>query len=35
MADGATREEAVTAIEIVMREWMETAKELGRGIPEA
>jgi predicted RNase H-like HicB family nuclease len=32
-ADGATYQEAVAAIEIVIREWIETAKELGRPIP--
>jgi predicted RNase H-like HicB family nuclease len=34
LADGETREEAVAAIEVAMREWIETARELGRGIPE-
>lgn len=34
MADGETREEAIEAVEVVMREWIETAKELGRGIPD-
>lgn len=33
-ADGATRAEAVTAIETVIAEWIETARELGRPIPE-
>ena len=33
-ADGATYQEAVANIEIVIREWIETAKELGRPIPE-
>ena len=33
-ADGASRQEALTNLEIVMREWIETAKELGRDIPE-
>lgn len=32
-ADGATYQEAVAAVEVVIREWMETAKELGRPIP--
>lgn len=32
-ADGATYQEAVAAIEVVIREWLETAKELGRPIP--
>ena len=33
-ADGATYQEAVANVEIVIREWIETAKELGRQIPE-
>lgn len=32
-ADGSTREEAVTAVERVISEWIETAKELGRPVP--
>ncbi|MFB2893553.1 type II toxin-antitoxin system HicB family antitoxin [Aerosakkonemataceae cyanobacterium BLCC-F50] len=34
-ADGATYQEALENVEIVMQEWIETAKELGRQIPEA
>ena len=34
MADGATRQEAIAAAEVVIAEWVETAKELGRPIPE-
>ena len=34
MADGATYEEALRNAEIVIQEWLETAKELGRPIPE-
>ena len=34
MADGQTYQEAVTNAEIVIQEWIETAKELGRSIPE-
>lgn len=34
MADGGTRQEAVAAAEVVIAEWIETAKELGRLIPE-
>lgn len=34
-ADGATYEEVLTSLEIVIDEWIETAKELGRPIPEA
>lgn len=33
MADGKTRQEAVANIERVIQEWIETAKELGRPIP--
>jgi predicted RNase H-like HicB family nuclease len=33
-ADGPTRQEAVANAEIVIREWLETARELGRSIPE-
>lgn len=33
MADGDTYEEAIKNTLIVIREWIETAKELGRGIP--
>ncbi|MEM8601850.1 MAG: type II toxin-antitoxin system HicB family antitoxin [Bacteroidota bacterium] len=34
MADGATYAEAVANAEVVIREWIETAQELGRSIPE-
>ena len=34
MADGATYREAVENAEQVISEWLETAKELGRDIPE-
>lgn len=33
MADGQTYVEAVTNVEIVIQEWIETAQELGRAIP--
>ena len=33
-ADGATYREALTNIEVVIAEWIETARELGRPIPE-
>lgn len=34
MADGATYEEAVANAQVVIREWIETAKTIGRTIPE-
>ena len=34
MADGATYEEAVAHAQVVIAEWVETAKSLGRPIPE-
>ena len=33
-ADGATYQETVANMEIVIREWIETAQELGRPVPE-
>jgi len=33
-ADGATRQEAVANAEVVIAEWLETARDLGRPIPE-
>lgn len=33
-ADGSTRQEALANVEIVIAEWLETARELGRSIPE-
>ncbi|MDX2153702.1 MAG: type II toxin-antitoxin system HicB family antitoxin [Bryobacteraceae bacterium] len=33
-ADGTTRQEAVANAEVVIAEWLETARELGRPIPE-
>jgi predicted RNase H-like HicB family nuclease len=33
-ADGSTRLEALANVEVVIDEWIETAKELGRAIPE-
>lgn len=32
-ADGVTHQEALFNVEIVIQEWIETAKELGRRIP--
>ena len=34
MADGASYTEAVSNVEIIIQEWIETAKELGKTIPE-
>lgn len=33
-ADGKTYQEALANAEVVIREWIQTAKELGRTIPE-
>ncbi len=33
MADGKTKKEALENVEVVIEEWIETAKELGRDIP--
>jgi len=33
-ADGATYQEAIANAEVVIREWIETATELGRPIPQ-
>lgn len=32
-ADGATYQEALSNVQVVIREWIETAEELGRPIP--
>jgi predicted RNase H-like HicB family nuclease len=34
-ADGETHEEVLENLEIIMDEWIETAQQLGRPIPEA
>jgi len=34
MADGSTYQEALQNVEVIMQEWIETAQELGRTIPE-
>lgn len=34
MADGATRAEALAHAEQIIQEWMDTARDLGRPIPE-
>ena len=33
LADGATRQEALAHAEVVIAEWLQTARELGRTIP--
>lgn len=33
-ADGATYQEALANVETIIQEWIDTAKELGRPIPE-
>lgn len=33
-ADGTTYQEALANAEVVIQEWIETARELGRSIPE-
>jgi predicted RNase H-like HicB family nuclease len=32
-ADGRIRQEALAAVEVVISEWLETARELGRPVP--
>jgi predicted RNase H-like HicB family nuclease len=34
MADGSTYREALANVEVVIAEWLETAHELGRDIPQ-
>ena len=34
MADGATYQEALANAEVIISEWIETAREIGRAIPE-
>jgi len=34
MADGSTYKEAVDNVEVVIQEWIDTARELGRPIPQ-
>lgn len=34
MADGATYQEALANAEVILQEWLETARQLGRPIPE-
>ena len=33
-ADGATYQDALANVEVIIREWIETAKDMGRPIPE-
>jgi predicted RNase H-like HicB family nuclease len=33
-ADGVTYAEAIQNVEVIMQEWLETAAQLGRSIPE-
>jgi predicted RNase H-like HicB family nuclease len=33
-ADGATYQESLANVEVIIQEWIETAKELGRPIPQ-
>jgi predicted RNase H-like HicB family nuclease len=33
-ADGSTYQQALANVEVVIQEWLETAKELGRPIPQ-
>ena len=33
-ADGATMADALANVQVIAREWLETARELGRAIPE-
>jgi len=35
MADGNTYREALSNVEVIIQEWIDTAKELNRPIPEA
>ena len=32
-ADGATHKESLANVEVIIQEWVDTAKELGRSIP--
>lgn len=34
MADGASYQEALANAEVIIQEWIETAREIGRAIPE-
>lgn len=34
MADGKTYQEAVSNVEVIIQEWLDTARDVGRPIPE-
>lgn len=34
VADGPVKQKALTNVELIIKEWIETARELGREIPE-
>jgi predicted RNase H-like HicB family nuclease len=34
MADGKTHQDALRQLEVVMADWIETARDLGRAIPQ-
>ncbi len=34
MADGETYQDALSNVEVIIQEWIETARELGRPIPQ-
>jgi predicted RNase H-like HicB family nuclease len=34
IADGATYQEALANVEVIVQEWIETARHLGRPVPE-
>ena len=34
VADGETYQQALASLEVIIHEWIETARELGRAIPE-
>lgn len=34
MADGTSYQEALSNVEVIIQEWIDTARELGRSVPE-